>query len=99
MEWKGSSRLEFTYTYKLAYTYLMSQVTIYLDPDLAERAKEAAASQGLSQSKWIARLIEERLRTSWPESVKRLAGAWPETFPDAETLRQTQGEDLPREPF
>ena len=91
--------LRFADTYKSAYTYLMSQVTIYLDPDLAERAREAAASQGLSQSKWIAQLIEARLRTSWPESVKRLAGSWPETFPEAETLRETQSEDLPHESF
>lgn len=77
----------------------MSQVTIYLAPDLAEKAKEAASSQGLSQSKWIARLIEERLNTTWPESVKQLAGSWPETFPEAETLLENQGEDLPRESF
>ena len=75
----------------------MSQVTIYLDPDLAERAKAAASSQGLSQSKWIAQLIEARLRTSWPESVRQLAGSWPD-FPNAEALRD-QGEDLPRESF
>ncbi|CAN5901773.1 hypothetical protein BH24DEI2_BH24DEI2_26270 [soil metagenome] len=76
----------------------MSQVTIYLEPDLADKAKEAASSQGLSQSKWIARLIEERLSSEWPESVRQLAGSWPD-FPDAETLRAAQGEDLPREPF
>ena len=77
----------------------MSRVTIYLNPELAERAREAAASQGLSQSKWIAQLIEARLCTHWPESVKRLAGSWPERFPEAETLRETQGEHLPRESF
>lgn len=77
----------------------MSQVTIYLEPKLAEKARAAASSQGLSQSKWIAQLIEERLRSEWPESVKRLAGSWPETFPEAEVLRETQGDDLPREFF
>jgi len=76
----------------------MSQVTIYLEPDLAEKAKEAASSQGLSQSKWIASLIEEKLTLSWPESVKQLAGAWPDA-PEAEALREVQGEDLPRESF
>ena len=77
----------------------MSQVTIYLESDLAEKAKEAASSQGLSQSKWIAKLIEARLSSSWPESVKQLAGAWPATFPEAEVLRERQGKDLPRESF
>lgn len=75
----------------------MSQVTIYLDANLAEKAKAAASSQGLSRSKWIAQLIEARLRTSWPESVQQLAGSWSD-FPDAEALHN-QGEDLPRESF
>ena len=77
----------------------MSQVTIYLEPNLAEKAKEAASSQGLSQSKWIAKLIAERLATEWPESVKQLAGSWPQDFPETEMLREAQGEDLPRESF
>lgn len=77
----------------------MSQVTIYLEPDLAEKARAAAEGAGVSQSKWIARLIEERLSSQWPESVKQLAGAWPEDFPEVEELRKAQGEDLPRESF
>ncbi len=76
----------------------MSQVTIYLKPELAEKAKTAAEGAGLSQSKWIARLIEEKLANQWPDSVKQLAGAWPD-FPEAEALREGQGEDLPRETF
>ena len=91
--------LQPTYAYKLVYTCRMSQVTIYLEPDLAEKARAAASSQGLSQSKWIARLIEERLASEWPESVKQLAGSWPQDFPEVETLRTTQAEDLPRESF
>lgn len=75
----------------------MSQVTIYLDPKLAERARKAATSEGLSQSRWVARLIEEELASQWPESVKRLAGTWPADFPEAETLRESPTEDLPRE--
>lgn len=43
----------------------MSQITIYLD--LVKRMREAAAAEGVSQSKWIARLVEERLKDTWPE--------------------------------
>lgn len=77
----------------------MSQVTIYLEPGLAEKARKAAESEGLSQSKWVARLIEAKLTSQWPESVKQLAGAWPADFPEAEDLREGQPDDLPREPL
>jgi len=77
----------------------MIQITIYLAPRLAEMAKEAAESASLSQSQWIAQLIEEEFSTSWPDSVQQLAGTWSETFSEAEDLRETQGEDLPRDIF
>ena len=44
----------------------------------------------------IARLIEEKLATSWPEPVRRLAGAWSDPH-RAEALRHPQGEDALRE--
>ena len=71
----------------------MSQLTIYLDPETVSKMKRAAESEGVSQSKWVAKLIEERLATSWSEEVKQLVGAWAD-FPEAE---RQQGEDLPRE--
>ena len=52
------------------------QVTIYLDDETERRMRGAARSSGLSQSKWIARLIQHRTRETWPEAVARLAGAW-----------------------
>ncbi len=74
----------------------MSQVTIYLDNELINQVKQAAESQGLSQSKWIATVLKEKLTTSWPEHIKALAGAWSEDFPEAEDLRVLT-EDIPRE--
>lgn len=76
----------------------MSQVTIYLEDSLARELRERAADQGVSQSQWIARLIEAELKASWPEPVKQLAGAWPD-FPELEALRHPQGQDVSREPF
>jgi hypothetical protein len=74
----------------------MSQITIYLEPELAEKMRRAAESEGLSQSRWIAKLVSDRLSSQWPESVRELAGAWPD-FPEAEELRQSAGQDVPRE--
>lgn len=74
----------------------MAQVTLYLDAETAARMKEAAKSEGLSQSQWLARVVRERLSDAWPESVKALAGAWPD-FPSLEEIRAAKGEDSPRE--
>jgi hypothetical protein len=74
----------------------MSQLTLYLDTETAARLKNAATSAGMSQSQWVARLIQERTSQEWPESVKALAGAWPE-MPTAEEIRAALGTDSERE--
>lgn len=76
----------------------MSQVTIYLEPELAERMRRAAEDEGVSQSKWVAALVEQRLALRWPESVRALAGVWGD-FPEAEVLRQGMADNLPRQPL
>lgn len=58
--------------------------------------RRVVKSSKLSQSKWIARLIEEKIRSDWPESVIKLAGAWKD-MPTAEELRRTEGTDIRRE--
>jgi hypothetical protein len=75
----------------------MGQVTIYLDADSEKRLKEAAAAAGMSVSRWVAHLIEERTRTQWPHAVREAAGAW-RTFPDREEIASL-GDDVPREPL
>lgn len=74
----------------------MGKVTLYLDEQTEEQMREAAAEAGLSQSRWVAELIRRRADSEWPESIKRLAGAWAD-FPTAEEIRSGEGEDLPRE--
>lgn len=76
----------------------MTQVTLYLDKETAERMKEAARDSGLSQSRWLTELVRERTSREWPDSVKRLAGAW-KGFPDARSLRRRAGRDARREPL
>jgi hypothetical protein len=63
----------------------MAQVVLDLDLETATKMQQSAEREGLSQSEWVTRLIKARLASAWPDSVKQLAGAWPD-FPDAETL-------------
>lgn len=74
----------------------MAQLTIYLDDRTEEKMARAAREAGLSRSRWVASLIEEKTATEWPEFVRRLAGAWKD-FPDAEQIRSDLGIDVPRQ--
>ncbi len=74
----------------------MGQVTIYLDDENEKRLKAAAKAAGVPVSRWVASLVQEKTCTVWPESVRRLAGAW-QDFPDLETIRETKGKDSARE--
>ena len=76
----------------------MAQVTLYLDPQTEEKMKAAARAAGISNSRWVADLIREKTALEWPESVRHLAGAWPD-FPTAEELRQGLPGDAPRKPL
>ena len=75
----------------------MSQITLYLDDETAARMKAAAEAEGLSQSKWVVKLIHQRTTTEWPSSVASLAGAWGD-LPDPESLLEDSGaSDVHRE--
>ena len=76
----------------------MAQITLYLDSDLEAKVRQAAKEANLSQSRWVANVIAEKLRTEWPPSVAALAGAWAD-MPLAETLREDLAADVPRESF
>ena len=76
----------------------MGQVTIYLEDELEAKMRLAAKAMNLSQSKWIATLIQEKVRDEWPISVKELAGAWAD-FPTLDEIRQNIGHDAAREEF
>ncbi len=74
----------------------MGQVTIYLDDETERRLRRAAKDMGVPMSRWISQLIQAEMCTQWPESVRKLAGAWPD-FPDTEAIREAQETDIPRE--
>jgi len=73
----------------------MGQITIYLENGLEEKMKAVAKSEHLSQSKWIADLIRNKLCDKWPSEVAELAGSWRD-FPTAEEIRGSLGEDIKR---
>jgi hypothetical protein len=76
----------------------MGHVTLYLDPETETKLKSAAKAAGVSQSRWVAALIQQKTASEWPASIARLAGAWAD-LPTVEELRQEEPEDIPREPF
>ncbi|MEM9773067.1 MAG: CopG family transcriptional regulator [Chloroflexota bacterium] len=61
----------------------MGQVTVNLDDELEQKLRMAAESIDLSESCWIAKIIEEKLQDEWPPSVQALAGSWKD-FPSTE---------------
>jgi hypothetical protein len=74
----------------------MSQITLYLDETTESRVRQAAKAAGVSLSRWVSVVIREKLADEWPESVIHLAGAWRD-FPAPEEIKESPGEDLPRE--
>lgn len=74
----------------------MGQVTIYLEDEVEEKMSTAAKSAHLSKSKWVARLIREKVANEWPDSISELAGAWSD-LPLAEEGREQLGRDVERE--
>jgi hypothetical protein len=74
----------------------MGQVTIYLDDETEGKARAAARAEGLPLSKWVATRIRKRTAGEWPESVRRLAGAWTD-LPAAEQIRASRARDVPRQ--
>ena len=74
----------------------MGQVTIYLDDETEKLVQVAAESAGVSKSKWIAGLIQERAGNEWPAFVRNLAGTWGD-FPSLQDIRADDTEDAQRE--
>ena len=70
----------------------MGQVTLYLDNETEKKMVTSARAMKLSKSEWIAGVIQEKLVTKWPATVREMAGTW-QDFPTPEQLRADPGED------
>ena len=76
----------------------MGQVTIYLDNETERKLNAILGDSKVSKSRYISELIRAKTGTSWPEGVVQLAGAWKD-MPEADTIREEVGQDIPREPL
>jgi hypothetical protein len=74
----------------------MGQVTIYLDSETEKKMSNAIKKTGISKSKWISDLIKQKMTSTWPENIVKLAGAWTD-LPTAEDIRKNMAEDADRE--
>ncbi len=74
----------------------MGQVTIYLEDEVENKMRSSAKAMNLSQSKWVANLIKEKVVNEWPKSVTQLAGAWKD-LPTSEEIRGSLSSDVMRE--
>ena len=74
----------------------MGQVTIYLDSETEKKMNTMIKKTGISKSKWISDLINQKIATTWPENIVKLAGAWTD-LPTAEDIRENMAADADRE--
>jgi hypothetical protein len=74
----------------------MGQVTIYLDSETEKKMSTIVKKSGISKSKWVSDLIKQKITTTWPENIVKLAGAWTD-LPTAEEIRKNMAEDADRE--
>lgn len=72
----------------------MSAITVYLEDAIDQRLRQAAKSEGITVSRFVARLVAERTADTWPEDILALAGTWADED-DAAPVRRVA--DAPRE--
>ncbi len=74
----------------------MGQVTIYLEEKIEKQMAKAAKAEKLSKSKWVAKLIQNKVANEWPDSIAELAGTWKD-LPLVEEMRADLAQDVERE--
>lgn len=77
----------------------MAQVTIYMDNNLEENVKKLAKSTGVSISKFISNILEQKVSSSWDDDVRKLSGSWSDDTAFSEDLRNHKTSDIKREVF
>ncbi len=75
----------------------MHTITVQIDPNTLERLQQKARERGVSVDMLIAELLQHWTRAEWPESVRQLAGAWQQDFPEPGELRRSLEVESPRE--
>lgn len=76
----------------------MKKLLLEIDDITEAKINAAAKTAGLSTQQWLQQIIDEKIVTTWPNSIKALAGTWQDA-PLAEALREAEGQDIVREDF
>ena len=76
----------------------MKQLILEIDDTTEARIITAAKTAGLTAQQWLKNIIDEKTVTTWPDSVKALAGTW-QDVPFSEELHNDEGHDATRESF
>ena len=74
----------------------MGQITIYIEPGVEKKTRQLAKKENVSLSKWITKVISEKISNEWSPDVMKLAGAWKD-FPSIEDIRNSDIPDSKRE--
>ncbi|KAA3610325.1 MAG: CopG family transcriptional regulator [Calditrichaeota bacterium] len=74
----------------------MGQITIYIEPGVEKKTRQMAKKENVSLSKWITKVISEKISNEWPPDVVKLAGAWKD-FPSIGEIRNSDLVDSKRE--
>lgn len=67
----------------------MAQVTIYINNELESKIKNKALSLNISISKFIAKILEQKIDNEWNADVKELAGSWKD-FPELKEIEKRE---------
>jgi hypothetical protein len=76
----------------------MKQLLLEIDEITEAKINAAARSAGLSIQQWLQQIIDEKIASIWPNSIKALPGTW-QDIPFAKELRATEGQNILREEF
>ena len=69
----------------------MAKITIYLPDAIERKARQAAAQNHTTVSRWIADLVGQKVKSTWPPEFLKAAGSCPD-FPGLEELRSGYGQ-------
>jgi hypothetical protein len=74
----------------------MPQLSLYVDDEVLNQIRSGAKCAGCSLSKYVSQMVAKQSHDGWPEGYEKLFGSL-KSFPSAEKLRETLGNDIRRE--
>lgn len=69
----------------------MSQIAIYIEPEIEKKLQRAAKLEGKSRSAWVKEAILEKISARLPEGWFKVWGTWEDTRSAKEILEDIRG--------